>query len=249
VISLGALAAQPPTATAEPAQLTVQGSVTFNDRVLAPNLARIENESGVRLNVIPNKSIWGLIALLEGRSDLAMISADLDDEIAVARAAAPTLPYHQLKKFEIARARIAFVVHPTNPVGKLNLTEIKRALVGEVINWKEIGGPDLPIRVVATQNGGGTVVSVRAQLLDGGNITAKDAIRLESARHVLKAVEQEPGALGIAQLGLARRTGITILQTDMPVEQRLSLVTLGEPVAAVKAVIEAIMAAAADNVL
>ena len=57
-------------------------------------------------------------------------------------------------------------------------------------------------------------------------------------------VEQEPNALGIAQLSLARQKGLPEIATDRPVEQTLSLITLGEPTPAMKSVIDAARTAA-----
>jgi phosphate transport system substrate-binding protein len=108
-----------------------------------------------------------------------------------------------LQQFEVARVAVAFITHPSNPVRALSHTQLKAIFNGTITNWNEVGGPDLPIRVVATQNGGGTVMALRAQLLGGGEITAPGAARLESARHVVNAVEQLPGALGVAHTGLA----------------------------------------------
>lgn len=236
-------------AAADPPVHSVQGSVTFYDRILEPNLQRIEDQSGAKLTVIPNKSIWGLIALLEGRTDMAMISGGMTGEIEAAKELQPSLPFERLTPFEIARSRIAFVVHPSNPLTSLPLAMVKKILLGEVRNWKAAGGPDLPIRVVATQNGGGTVITVRSQVLAGAEITATDAVRLESARHVLKVVEQEAGAFGVAQLGLSLKSAVTIVETDTPVEQVLSLVTLGDPQPSVKAVIDATRDAVRQNPL
>jgi phosphate transport system substrate-binding protein len=238
-----------PGAAADRPVHSMQGSVTFFDRIVDPNLQRIEDQSGAKLTVIPNKSIWGLIALLEGRTDMAMISGGLTGEIEAAKELQPALPFDQLKPFEIARSRVAFVVHPSNPLKTLSLATVKKILLGEMRNWKDVGGPDLPIRVVATQNGGGTVIAVRTQVLAGAEIAAPDAVRLESARHVLKVIEQETGAFGIAQLGLSLKSAVTIVETDTPVEQVLSLVTLGDPRPSVKSVIDATRDAAIQNPL
>ncbi len=227
--------------------LHLQGSTTFQERILAPNLARIETESGVKLEVVGNKSIWGLIALLERRADMAMISADLPGEIDAAKKTAPGLAFDELKPFEITRSRIAFAVHPANPVRNVSLEKIALTLKGEITNWKQLGGADMPIRVIATQDGGGTVVAVRAKLLGGAPISAHGAIRLESAKHVVKAAEQEPGALAIAQLGLVTKAGLPELETGTKIEQELTLVTLGEPSTAMTAVIDATRAAIAAN--
>lgn len=226
-------------AAAEPAVVRIQGSTTFHERILKPRRADIEAAAGVTLDVVPNKSVWGLQALLEGRCDMAMLSADLTKEVASARVIAPNLPFDQLRAVEVARTEVGLIVNAQNTVRSLTLDNVKRILTGEIKSWKELGGADMPIKVIATQNGGGTVMAVRSQLLGGAEITAAGAARLESARHVVKAVEQEPGAFGIAQRGLAKAAAVSLVQLDKPIEQRLSYVTLGAPSAATKAVIDA----------
>src|SRR5262245_4723498 len=69
--------------------LIVQGSTTFSRRFMEPFEAEIEAKSGHELTVIPNKTTPGLIALLEGRAHLAMISASLETEIAILQKSMP----------------------------------------------------------------------------------------------------------------------------------------------------------------
>ena len=59
----------------------IQGSTTFNRRIMEPHQGAIEAEAKHQLTVIPNKSMPGLIALMEGRAHMAMISASLESEI------------------------------------------------------------------------------------------------------------------------------------------------------------------------
>lgn len=243
------LALSAPQASATAAEVRVQGATTFFERLLAPNLARIEQLAGAKLSVVPNKSIWGLIALLERRTDLAMISADLHGEIDVARRTSPDLPYDNLKVYEVAEARISFAIHPSNPIRSLSSAQIAAMLRGEIANWRDVGGPDLPVRVVATQDGGGTVVAVRAQLLNGAPIGAAGAIRPESARHVVQVVAQEPGALGIAQLGLATKASLPEITCERTFTQKLSYVVLGTASGPVEAVIEATKKIASETPL
>lgn len=228
-----------PAAATERPVVAIQGSTTFNSRILQPHLSEIEAASGVKLDVVPNKSIWGLIALFEKRADLAMMSADLHGEVAQAKAAAPGLSFDQLQQFVVARVDIAFITHADNPVRSLTHEQLIGILRGQITNWKDVGGADMPIRVVATQNGGGTVMALRAQLLKGGEILADNPAILESAWHVVQAVAQLPGALGIAQAGLAHKAQVSILETGAPIEQTLTFITVGPPSPHVKAVIEA----------
>src|SRR3954463_10839854 len=80
--------------------LIVQGSTTFSRRLMQPFQGELESMTGLQLTVIPNKSAPGLIALLEGRASVVMISAPLDAEVAQLRKPFPGLPYEKLRTFE-----------------------------------------------------------------------------------------------------------------------------------------------------
>jgi phosphate transport system substrate-binding protein len=223
----------------------VQGSTTFNRRLLEPQQTNIEARSGHKLTVIPNKSTPGLIALLEGRAHMAMISAPLQSEIELLQKSRPGLPYERLRAFEISRTTISVAVHPSNPVRALSRSAIRRMLLGEIDNWRVVGGPDLPIRVVLVGGGGGVTVVVEAELLQGRSVALPNAIVVNTPVQLVQVVEQEPGAIGFAQLALVRQRNLPELAVNHPLEQHLALVTLGEPTPAMLSVIDAARAAAA----
>ena len=228
------------------ASVKVQGSTTFNSEILVLHRAAIEKSTGRPLDVVANKSSWGLLALVDKRIDIAMISAPLSSEIAAARKLRPDASFNQLLEFRVASTRVAFVVHPRNPLRRLPFETVAQILTGQVTNWKTVGGPDLTIVVVAVREGGGTVVAVQDQML-GNAVLAAGSIRLENPNHILKAVAQEPGAIGISQLGLVQRAGSHELHTERHVEQPLSFVTSGEPSPEVMAVINTTRAIAGDE--
>ncbi len=219
--------------------LVVQGSTTFNRLLMEPHQPAIEAAAGHDLTVIPNKSTPGLIALLEGHAHMAMISAPLESEIELLRRERPALPYDRLRVFEILNTRIAVGVHQSNPVRAAPLDAIRQILVGEIGNWRAFGGRDLPIRIVLVGGGGGVTVAVEAQLLKGQSVTAPNVIYVKTPVQLVQVVEQERGAIGFAQLALVKQRSLPELVTDKPLEQSLSLVTLGDPTPAMQAVIDA----------
>ena len=225
-----AVAAQP---------LVVQGSTTFNRRVMEPHQAEIEAASGQRLTVIPNKSTPGLVALLEGRAQMTMISASLGSEIQELQKILPNCQCRRLKAFEIAANRVAIGVHPSNPVRQATLDTLKKVLRGEITNWRELGGPDLPIRL-ALAAGGGIVAVVESELLGGHRPALKNMIYVNTPVQLVQVMEQEPGVLGFAQLPLVKQRGLPEIVTDRPLETTLNLVTLDEPTPAMRAVIDAV---------
>jgi phosphate transport system substrate-binding protein len=206
---------------------------------MMPHQSAIEVTSGQKMTVIPNKSSSGLIALFEGRADLAMISTSLKSEIALLKKTRPELQLNHLRNFEISRTRMAFAVHPSNPIRSASLDQIRRVLIGEITNWRELGGPNLPIRVVMVREGGGVQLALEAQLFGGASISPRDPIRVQIGTQVVKVVAQEPGALGLAQLGVLRAHKLPEILTDRTIEQQLNLVSLGEPTPAMQALINA----------
>jgi phosphate transport system substrate-binding protein len=229
VLVTSAVAAQP---------IIVQGSTTFNRRVMEPHQAEIEAVSGQRLTIIPNKTTPGLVALFEGRAQMTMTSAPLEGEIQELRKVLPNCPCQRLKAFEITATRVAIGVHPSNPVRQATLDTLKKVVRGEITNWRELGGPDLPIRL-ALAAGGGIVAVVETELLAGQRPGLKNIIYVNTPVQLVQVMEQEPGVLGFAQLSLVKQRGIPEIVTDRPLETTLSLVTLDEPTPALRTVIEA----------
>jgi ABC-type phosphate transport system substrate-binding protein len=236
IVLVAGLAAAIP-AAAEPIML--QGSTTLSSRLMLPHQQAIENLSGQKLIIVPNKSSLGIQALFEGSARFGMISGPLAGEIKVLRKVVPNAPFERLQAFEVARTRMAFAIHPDNPLRAISRANLRRILLGEIRNWREVGGHDVPIRLVIVREGGGVQASVENQVLDGNKIVAPDPIRVQISSQVVKIVLQEPGALGLAQYGVVKRAHAPEMLLDDPVEQRLSLVTLGEPTPPMQSVISA----------
>ena len=243
---LAALASMTMTAVVSPVlapafadPLILQGSTTFNRRVMEPHEAAIEAASKQDITVIPNRTMLGIIALMEGRAHMAMTSASLNSEIGKLKKAMPGLDYDRLQAFEIVSTRVAFVANPTNNVRKASLEQIKKILLGDLTKWSALGGKDAPIRVVVVGGGGGVATTVESELLDGHPIRGPNIIYVKTALQLTGVVEQEPNAFAITQLSLAKQKGLPEIVTEKPVEQSLGLITLGEPTPAMKAVIDA----------
>jgi phosphate transport system substrate-binding protein len=219
--------------------IIVQGSTTFGRRVMEPHKETIESISGHEVTVIPNKSLPGLIALMEGRAHMAMISASLKSEIDALQKIIPGIAHQRLQAHDVMATPIAIAVHPSNPVRKAKLEQVRKILMGEITNWSALGGPNLPIRIVLVGGGGGVTSVVESELLGGQQAKAPNIIYTKTPIQLVQITEQERGAIGFAQLTLARQKWLPELATDRPIEQRLSLVTLGEPTPAMRAVISA----------
>ncbi|MBN8533185.1 MAG: substrate-binding domain-containing protein [Rhizobiales bacterium] len=219
--------------------IVIQGSSTVSSRLFVPFKASIEEKSGQKIAVTSSKSSAGLIALLEGQAQIAMMSSPLEEEIPNVKKILPTGDFASLKAFEIGRTRAAFAIHPKNSTKPVSMAQLKDILTGQIGNWKEVGGPDMPIRLVVVRQGGGVLSTVEAQMNGGKDIDVPNMIKVNNGSQVIKVVQQEEGALGIAQLGLVSEAKLPELGTEKPIEQRLFLITKNTPAAPLQKVIEA----------
>ncbi|AFM25862.1 substrate-binding domain-containing protein [Desulfomonile tiedjei] len=50
---------------------------------------------------------------------------------------------------EIDRS-VSLIIHPSNPIRELSTRQLKQLISGDVTNWSQLGGPDLPLKMVTT---------------------------------------------------------------------------------------------------
>ena len=219
--------------------LRIQGSVTFANQVLVPYQEKIERVTSHQLNVVTSKANLGVLALFKGEAELAMVSSPIGEVVAFLRETRPDLPFHRLRSFFVSQSRVAFAVNPNNPVRRVPIAKLIQVLTGQIDNWRELGGPDLLIRVVSVTDGGGTRLTTQEILLGGQPIAASSETRIATPDDVVKAIAEDRGALGIAEVAMVKRHGLPELNTETFVGQPLYLVSLDEPTNAMREVIAA----------
>ena len=217
----------------------VQGSTTFTHDVMVPYQKAIEASSGHTLTVITNKTSLGLLALLEKRADFAMISGPLETQITLLKVSNPNLPFEQLHDFKISQTYVAFVINRDNPVHKITNNQVRDILLGKILNWNNLGGPDLLITIVHVREGDGVLTSVENELLDDRPINTPNQINVQTHQQVVRIVEQLPEMLGLAQMGSLSQSNARQLEIDSAIQQHLDLVTLGDPTPEMRKVIDA----------
>jgi phosphate transport system substrate-binding protein len=158
-------------------------------------------QKGVYVEVQGGGSMQGLTALASGIADIGMCSRNLTAEEAKGRTAVT-----------IARDGLAVVVHPSNKVGNLSKEQIRRIFSGEICNWKEVGGDDVPIRPIAREEGSGTREAFVNMVMGNSDISDR-AIVQESNGAVKELVRNDPGGIGFMSLGLVKGE-LTAIQID-----------------------------------
>jgi phosphate transport system substrate-binding protein len=191
---------------AQAGNVTLKGSDTMV--ILGQRWAEefMKKNSGTKLQVTGGGSGTGISALINGTTDICMSSRPMKDaESEKLRTRFNTTG----TEIAVAKDGVTFYVHEKNPLNSLTLEQLKGIYLGDITNWKEVGGPDAPIVVYSRENSSGTYVFVKDQLLGGEDYTPS-AQTLPGTAAVVNAVSKEKNGIGYG--GAAYAKGIKELK-------------------------------------
>lgn len=235
VLLWGVLLALLPLSSAYAARtLEIHGSTTVAKEVLEPLAPAFEKETGTTLKLHGTGTVQGMLALLQGKVDVAMADESLEDAILSARKFALkqgitiTVP-DNLMYHELARDRMLVVVNKHNPVIQLTRSQLKDIHTGKIANWQAVGGENLAVRVITRHAGSGSR-SVFQKAVMGGEEYAKGVQEAGSTRLVLDLVSQDKGGIGVVSATFfAQNAGMAKFIQAPLLTRPLGLVTVREP--------------------
>jgi ABC-type phosphate transport system substrate-binding protein len=205
------------TATCSPGRLTIEGSTAYTPTESAESQSYQGGCGGAHLTVVSLGSIDGLNSLL-----LAGPQGSASTNLAMSDGPAPRTPaYARLHGTPVAVIVFDIVVNPDAGVTGLTISQVQGIYTGSYTNWKQVGGLDVPIRLVSRGAESGTRNTFEHQVLGGPepavsstDCVDKDRVPTASVTRceepstplVLAKVASTPGAIGYAEAGAARQT-------------------------------------------
>ncbi len=124
--------------------LRINGSGVASDQVSDCAQKFMASHPGVSIAVTGTSAGKGLEYLLEGRTELAIMSRQILPEEEEAARRKGIL----LKSKSIGQVGLAIITHPRNPVNELSVEQIAQIFCGAYASWKQVGGPNEPVRPV-----------------------------------------------------------------------------------------------------
>lgn len=105
----------------------------------------------------------------------------------------------RLSEQAVGWGAVAIIAHRQNPITELTLEQIRKIFLGEVTNWKQVGGPDEPIVPMTREESvSGTEVFFRETVLNGSPVAQKTVRVLD--HDIVRAVKEHQGAIADARL-------------------------------------------------
>lgn len=167
--------------------VSTDGSTSMEKVIGFLSEAYMEKNQNVKVTYNPTGSGAGIQAVRDGYCDIGLSSRDLkDDEKETLNAAV------------VAIDGIAVIVNPENPVTDLTVEQIAKIYTGEIINWSDVGGSDLPIVCIGREAASGTRDGFES--ITGTADSCKYAQELTSTGDVVQTVSSNPNAVGYASL-------------------------------------------------
>ena len=155
---------------------------------------------GVSLQVTGGGSGTGISALINGTTDICMASRPMKD-----KEREQMLAKYKSSGVEVTVARDGLTVylHEKNPVKELTMEQIKKIYLGEIKNWKEVGGKDAPIILYGRENSSGTYVFFKEHVLENKDY-AQTMQTLPGTAAVVNAVTKDVTGIGYGGAGYAK---------------------------------------------
>ncbi len=115
----------------------------------------------------------------------------------------------------VAWDALVVIVNKNNPVNNITMDDLRKVYLGEITNWKELGGADQPIKLFAREGKISGVGRVTRKLLFGNYDQEFAATQVfPSTGPLEQEIEVDANAIGITGVSSARKRKVKILDLN-----------------------------------
>lgn len=194
ILALAALVALPAIAAAQDF-IQIKGSDTSVNLVQRLAEVYMEKDPATAIAVTGGGSGVGIAALIANKVQIADASRPMKEK-----------EYAAAKENGVVATEIAIgidalsvIVHHDNPVQSLSMAQVGAIFRGEISNWKELGGPNMPISLYGRQPNSGTYVFFQEHVLGNKDYSAKMK-QMNGNAQIMEAVSSDK--TGISYVGV-----------------------------------------------
>ena len=182
-------------------ELVISGSTTLL-QVSEAWATEFMKEYGGTIIVNGGGSGAGIADLINGISDLANTSRQIkDEELESAKSVGL-----DIQEYKVLYDGIAIITSDNVSIDDITIEELSKIYTGEIINWKDVGGDDSEIVIIARDSSSGTGEYFLEEVVQLGktvedNDYSENALRLQSNAEVVNQVKENDNAIGYIGLG------------------------------------------------
>jgi len=178
--------------------IQIKGSDTLINLVQKLSEVYMEKNPGKYIAVTGGGSGTGIAALMNNKCDIADASRNMKPKEITRATSLGITP----KRVVIAMDGLSVIVNGNNSVTKLTMDEIGKIFRGEVANWSELGGDNIPITLYGRQSNSGTFVFFRDVVLKGDY--SQRMKRMNGNSQIVEAVRHDKSGIGYVGVGYVK---------------------------------------------
>ncbi len=115
----------------------------------------------------------------------------------------------------VAWDALVVITHPDNPLESISMAQLKRLYRGEIDNWKQLGGEDRPLKLLARKGKiSGVGLSIRQLVFGDPDMDFATDHLYPSSGPLEQAVEKDPLAIAITGISSARKRNLKVLSLE-----------------------------------
>jgi phosphate transport system substrate-binding protein len=216
----------------------------------------------VTIQVTGGGSGTGISALIDGTTDICQASRPMKDEEKEKLKAKRNL---ETVETPVALDALAIYVNKENSISSLTLEQAGKIFLGEITDWKDVGGKPGNIVLYGRENSSGTYVYFKEHVLGNKDFPAKYQA-LPGTGAVVDAVAKDKGGVGYGGIGYAKDIKTLEIQKDAsskpvepsmanvlsatyPISRQLYWYTAGQPKGSVKAFVDWVLSPEGQKVV
>lgn len=116
----------------------------------------------------------------------------------------------------LMRIPSVIIAHADAKVAALTGAQLVGVFSGKFTNWKEVGGADLPIKVIVREDGDSVFKVLRATMPGWADLKVVPGAEVvsTSTQDLINAVNKTQGAIGFAPYSVVQRSSLTMIKID-----------------------------------
>ncbi len=186
--------------------LQIKGSDTLINLVQRLAEVYMQKNPGKEIAITGGGSGTGIAALINKKCDIANASRGMQQkEVASANAVGvnPT-------RIAVAMDGLSVIVNGNNKVAQLTVDQLGKIFRGEVRNWSELGGANMPITLYGRQSNSGTYVFFMEEVLKGDYSSKMK--QMNGNAQIVEAIKADPSGISYVGVGYVKKAdGVAVV--------------------------------------
>ena len=210
LLTAPAACSQTVVSTPAPETVTIAGATSMRPVLHALTAAYTQQHPNVLFDVRGGGSTLGEERVARREIDIAattlLPAEDVADSVDDAGATATPDP---LVRTPIGLDGVAVVVHASNPITNVTVTQLRDIYAGRTLDWSELGGPDGEILLVSREDRAGTRQLFDTRIMGDVRVSLT-AVVMPTSADVVEYVGRHPQAIGYVSAAYADAQGVPV---------------------------------------